>query len=124
MPRYTRPRAAARRKPRATMPPELEDDLQGRLVETGRLCGWLVYHTHNSKHSAAGFPDLVMVRDGKLLAIEVKRGLFEVASMARSDSGKAQLDWVVAMHQVPGCRAAVVSPENEVMAMGWILERR
>ena len=141
MPRYTRPRAAALRKPRATLPPELEEkgssrgssvscvrplekELQGRLVETAKLCGWLVFHDYDSRRSDIGFPDLVMVRDGKLLAIEVKRGLFEVASMARSDSGKAQLDWVVAMHQVPGCRAAVVSPENEAMAIGWILERR
>ena len=29
--------------------------------------------------------------------------------MARTDSGKAQLDWIAAMQQVPGCRAAVVS---------------
>ena len=64
------------------------------------------------------------MRDGALLALEVKRGLAEVAAMARSDSGKAQLDWIAAMQQVPGCRAAVVSPENEAMAMGWILEKR
>ena len=33
-------------------------------------------------------------------------------------------DWIAAMQQVPGCRAAVVSPENEAMAMSWIMERR
>ena len=65
-----------------------------------------------------------MVRDGVMLALELKRGLAEVAAMARSDSGKAQLDWIAAMQQVPGCRAAVVSPENEAMALGWIMERR
>ena len=122
MGRYTRPRAAAHRKP--TLPPELEADLQGRLVETAQHCGWLWYHTHRSDKSPVGFMDLVLVRDGALLALECKRNLAEVAAMARSDSGKAQLDWIAAMQQVPGCRAAVVSPENEAMAMGWILEAR
>ena len=123
MGRYTRPRTGARRKP-AVAPVELEVDLQGRLIQTGRLCHWLVYHTYRSDKSPEGFPDLVLVRDSCLLALECKRGLPEVAAMARSDSGKAQLDWIAAMQQVPGCRAAVVSPENEAMAMGWILERR
>ena len=123
MPRYTRPRAAARRKPRARSV-ELEADLQSRLVETAQHCGWLWYHTRRSDKSPEGFPDLVLVRDGVLLALECKRGLPQIASMARTDSGKAQLDWIAAMQQVPGCRAAVVSPENEAMAMGWIMERR
>ena len=123
MPRYTRPRAAALRKPRARSV-ELEADLQSRLVETAQHCGWLWYHVHRSDKSPEGFPDLVLVRDGVLLALELKRGLPEIAAMARTDSGKAQLDWIAAMQQVPGCRAAVVSPENEAMAMGWILEKR
>ena len=123
MGRYTRPRAGAHRKA-PSLPRELEAELQGRLVETGRLCDWLVYHTYDSRRSDIGFMDIVMVRDGCLLALEVKRGLAEVAAMARTDSGKAQLDWIAAMQQVPGCRAAVVSPENEAMAMGWIMERR
>ena len=123
MGRYTRPRAGAHRQPRA-LPPELEADLQGRLVQTARLCGWLWYHTRRSNKSPEGFPDLVLVRDGVLLALELKRGLPEVAAMARTDSGRAQLDWIAAMQQVPGCRAAVVSPENEALAMSWILERR
>ena len=123
MGRYTRPHAAARRKPRARSV-ELEADLQSRLVETAQHCGWLWYHTHRSDKSPIGFMDLVLVRDGVLLAFEVKRNLAEVAAMARTDSGKAQLDWIAAMQQVPGCRAAVVSPENEAMAMGWIMERR
>ena len=122
--RHTRSRAGAHSKPRATLPRELEADLQGRLVETAQLCGWLYFHAYRSDKSPEGFPDLVMVRDGALLALELKRGLPEIAAMVRTDSGKAQLDWIAAIHQVPGCRAAVVSPENEAMAMGWILERR
>ena len=119
MGRYTRPRAAAH----SSQPPQRERHLQDRLVETAKLCHWLVFHDYDSRRSDIGFPDLVLVRDGCLLALECKRGLPEVAAMARTDSGKAQLDWIAAMQQVPGCRAAVVSPENEAMAMGWILEQ-
>ena len=72
MGRYTRPRAGAHRKAPAFAPVELEVDLQGRLIETGRLCGWLVYHTYDSRRSDIGFMDIVMVRDGKLLALEVQ----------------------------------------------------
>ena len=123
MGRYTRPRAGAHRKP-AVAPVELEADLQGRLIETAKYTGWLWYHTYRSDKSPEGFMDIVMVRDGALLALECKRNLAEVAAMARTDSGKAQLDWIAAMQQVPGCRAAVVSPENEAMAMGWIMEKK
>ena len=32
------------------------------VVELAKRFGWLLYHTHNSRRSASGFPDLVMVR--------------------------------------------------------------
>jgi len=32
----------------------------------------LVYHTHDSRHSAAGFPDLVILLPGKLIFAELK----------------------------------------------------
>ena len=39
-----------------------ETQLQSAIIELARLTGWLVYHTHDSRHSAKGFPDLCMVR--------------------------------------------------------------
>lgn len=38
-----------------------EKDLQSTLVQAAGLTGWLVYHTHDSRRSAPGFPDLVLV---------------------------------------------------------------
>lgn len=50
-----------------------ERQLQDAVIETARLLGWLVYHTHDSRHSAKGFPDLCMVRGQRLLFVELKR---------------------------------------------------
>ena len=51
-----------------------EREFQAKVVEHAKASGWLVYHTWNSQNSAAGFPDLVMVRrDGRLIFAELKR---------------------------------------------------
>jgi hypothetical protein len=43
-----------------------------KLVEQlARLMGWLCYHTHDSRRSAAGFPDLVLVRE-RIIFVELK----------------------------------------------------
>jgi len=52
-----------------------EAELQQAVVTLGRLLGFkLIYHTHDSRHSAEGFPDLVMVsaRHKRVLFVELK----------------------------------------------------
>ncbi len=39
-----------------------EKPFQAQVVELARLSGWLTYHTHDSRRSQSGFPDLVLVR--------------------------------------------------------------
>jgi hypothetical protein len=42
------------------------------VIELANLYGWLHYHTHDSRNSSAGFPDLVLVRKGFLIFAELK----------------------------------------------------
>lgn len=81
----------------------MEKELQAAVVALARLCGWrLIYHTHDSRRSAAGFPDLVMLRPPEPpLFVEVKSG-----------NGKLrpeQQEWLTAL-QASGCRAVVWRP--------------
>lgn len=50
-----------------------EDELQAHLVKVARREGWLVYFTWNSRHSPAGWPDLICLRGSTMLALELKR---------------------------------------------------
>lgn len=50
-----------------------EHEFQAKVVEHAKANGFLVYHTWNSRNSASGFPDLCMVRDGRLIFAELKR---------------------------------------------------
>ena len=50
-----------------------EREFQAAVIELAGLTGWAVYHTHDSRRSAAGFPDLVLARDGQVVLAELKR---------------------------------------------------
>lgn len=49
-----------------------EDELQALVIGMARLRGWRVYHTHDSRRSPAGWPDLILARPPRLLAVELK----------------------------------------------------
>jgi hypothetical protein len=49
-----------------------EKQLQAAVVECAKVLGWHVYHTYDSRRSEPGFPDLCMVRDGRLIFAELK----------------------------------------------------
>lgn len=48
--------------------------LQARVLAHARVLGWMAYHTHDSRRSQPGFPDLVLVseRQGRVLYRELK----------------------------------------------------
>jgi hypothetical protein len=51
-----------------------EAELQTNVVDAARRLGGVAYHTHDSRRSAEGFPDLVILfpRTGGLLFAELK----------------------------------------------------
>lgn len=48
--------------------------------------GWMAYHTYDSRRSTAGFPDLVLVRDHRLIFAELK--------MKKGEMSDAQYMWL------------------------------
>ena len=77
-----------------------EAAFQQTVIDAARLTGWLVYHTHDSRHSPAGFPDLVLVRGGRLMFWELKA--------MRGRASAAQLDWLAALAEA-GADAMLLS---------------
>ena len=77
------------------MTPKREEAiLLGHIKETARWYGWLVYHTYDSRHSEAGFPDLVMVNYhlGLVIFAEIKANAGRVSP--------EQQVWVTALEVV------------------------
>ena len=89
-----------------------EKEFLSQVTQLARLNGWMVYHTHDSRHSAKGFPDLVLVRE-RLIFAELK-----------SDGGKLrpeQAAWLAALNRA-GVEAYLWGqgewPEIEVVLRG------
>ncbi|HEY3867608.1 MAG TPA: VRR-NUC domain-containing protein [Actinocrinis sp.] len=51
-----------------------EDQLLAAVRQLAKLTGWMVYHTHDSRRSEPGWPDLVMLhpRRRRCLFVELK----------------------------------------------------
>ena len=72
----------------------LEDELQSRVLQLASPLGWRSYHTHDSRRSPGGFPDLVLVhgRAALLIFAELKR------QKGRYEPG--QREWLADLEQV------------------------
>jgi hypothetical protein len=80
-----------------------EADLQSVVIELAELLGWLSYHTFDSRRSAPGFPDLILVRRDRCIAVELK-----------SQRGKVTADqqtWLDALARA-GIPSVVYRPEQ------------
>lgn len=51
---------------------QTERQFMAQVVRLAEMLGWRTYHVFDSRRSAAGFPDLVLVRRPRCLFVEVK----------------------------------------------------
>lgn len=55
-----------------TVPGISEAQWQANVLRLADLGAWTSYHTHDSRRSRKGFPDLVLIRPGEMLVAELK----------------------------------------------------
>lgn len=80
-----------------------EAQFQQSVTAALSLFGWLWYHTHDSRRSNAGFPDIVAVRGSRVLYVELKR-----------ETGRVSVDqqiWLDTLRQA-GQSAFVLRPSQ------------
>ncbi len=99
-------------------PAASERDFLARILKLAHVCGYLAYHTHDSRKSAPGFPDLVFVQPpsaqrphGRLLFAELKT--------QRGKLTTEQAQWMQVLQTVPGIECYVWRPAqwNELVAI-------
>jgi len=81
-----------------------EKQLQSDIIRIAKRCGWKVYHTHDSRRSEFGFPDLTMVRRGRLIFAELKRELGKPTP--------EQSEWLEALSMVLGAEVYIWRPQD------------
>jgi VRR-NUC domain len=80
-----------------------EKEFMAAVIALAKRNGFMVYHTHNSRRSESGFPDLFLCRGEKAIALELKVG--------KNNLTVDQANWLDAM-RLAGIEAAVMRPEN------------
>ena len=80
-----------------------ERELLQNVLDCARLYGWMCYHTFDSRRSEPGFPDIILTRRLRLLAIECKR--------QRGVVSAAQTAWLDALNE-SGADTYVVRPSD------------
>jgi hypothetical protein len=82
-----------------------EDEWMIYIRGVARTLGYAVYHTHDSRRSDAGFPDLILCKGKYLLAVELKRD-------RKQRPTDEQEKWLRLFSGVTEVRAAVWTPED------------
>lgn len=66
--------------------------------------GWRAWHDYDARRNRAGWPDVILLRGDRLIALELK-----------SERGRVrpeQAEWLRALDQVPGVVARVARPRD------------
>lgn len=89
---------------RGYLPAQSEAQFQREVLNLAEFNGWRPYHTHDSRRSHPGFPDLVLVRDGRLIFAELKSATGRVRP--------AQQEWMDALRAVDGVEVYLWRPAD------------
>ena len=91
-----------------------EAQWQARVLDLAKLCGWRVAHFRPARTATGwrtaveadgvGYPDLTMVRDGRLLFVELKSETGRVAT--------SQREWLSELSAVPGLEVYLWRPSD------------
>jgi len=84
--------------------PMTEKEFLQQVRDLAKLCGWLTYHTYDSRRSPEGFPDLVLVRGNQIVFTELK-----------SEKGKLRPEqrmWLDALEKVCNVEVYLWRPHN------------
>ncbi|HUY75735.1 MAG TPA: VRR-NUC domain-containing protein [Ktedonobacterales bacterium] len=84
--------------------PETEASFMAAIIELATLLNWRCYHTHDSRRSEAGYPDLTCVKGQRIIFAELKTDVGRVRP--------AQREWLAALAGVPGVLACVWRPRD------------
>jgi len=81
-----------------------EAQWQRRVIDLAGWCGWLAYHPFDSRRSTAGWPDLALVRDGRLVLAELKSEAGRVSPEQRT--------WLAELSSVAGVETYLWRPSD------------
>ena len=82
------------------------------ILQAAEIYGWWAYHTHDSRRSTAGFPDLVLIKPPRVIFLEVKS---ETGRLSR-----AQADVLAMLEAVGYVRSGVVRPSDWEQIVEWL----
>lgn len=92
------------RKPKGPALDCCEADLQAAIHRLMRRGGWKHYHTHDSRRSQPGFPDIVAIRAPRIIFAELK-----------TETGKPtqeQAAWLEELCRIPAVECYVWRPSD------------
>lgn len=70
-----------------------EEHFQQQIIDLARYRGYdLIYHTHDSRHSPSGFPDLILLKEERMIVAELKVG--------KNKLSPEQYEWLVAFSKI------------------------
>lgn len=84
---------------------ETEKGFASGVIQLARMSGHLCYHTYDSRRSAAGFPDLVIVKAGK-------PAIFAELKTQTGTRTPAQIEWGDELLATPGSEYKLWRPAS------------